>query len=121
MLAQPYFLSQREFSVKPERRFYRFWFYDVWHIQPGVLPMFYKTAIKVGIPTIIGILAATVFALGVELTALFVPWAKSAFDTPNPATVGLKIATLLVGMAFFILMTYAAYRMSAKRFERIDL
>ena len=38
LLAQPYFLSQREFSVKPERRFYRFWFYDVWHIQPGVLP-----------------------------------------------------------------------------------
>ena len=84
-------------------------------------PMFYKTAFKVGIPAIIAVVAATLFATGVELVCLFIPWAKQAFDAPNPATLIWKIGALIAGMVVFVLLTFAAYRASAKRFERINL
>jgi len=84
-------------------------------------PMFYKTTTKIGIPSIVAIIAATVFAGGIEVLALFVPWAKLAFDTPDPTTVIYKVITLVVGMVLFVLLTILAYRMAAKRFEQIDL
>ena len=84
-------------------------------------PMFYKTANKVGIPSLIAIAAATLFAAVVELVAALVPWAKSAFDTPNPATLGWKIGTLITGIIVFVVLTFFAYRASSKRFESIDL
>lgn len=84
-------------------------------------PMFYRTANKVGIPAVAGIIAATLFAGGVEVFAVLVPWAKAAFDTPDPSTVIWKIGTLVVGIIVFVMLTYLAYRAAAKRFERIDL
>jgi len=84
-------------------------------------PMFYKTTTKIGIPSIVAIFAATVFAGGIEALALLVPWAKLAFDTPDPTTVIYKVITLVVGMVLFALLTVLSYRIAAKRFERVDL
>ncbi len=84
-------------------------------------PMHYKTAYKIGIPTIIATFAAVVFATGVELFVYFVPFANLAFDASDPAMVIWKAGAFIVGLIIFLVMTTSAYRISARRFERIDL
>jgi small-conductance mechanosensitive channel len=82
------------------------------------LPMFYKTAYKLGLPLIASITVAVVYAFVVESVIQAVP-AAAVLDgrTPTPA----QWVTLAVGIIFYALTTFAAYRASARRFAHIDL
>jgi ABC-2 type transport system permease protein len=81
-------------------------------------PMFYKTAYKVGIPTLAGILAALLFATGVEFAVLWIPDLQVLDGMWNiPAQLGVMAGSIVL----FVLINIAAYKISAKRFERIDL
>jgi len=81
-------------------------------------PMFYKTAYKIGIPVIVSIAAATLFAAGVELLVALVPALKFLDGTEHIAA---QLPVLAGGILIFALLSLAAFRMSAKRFCRVDL
>lgn len=83
-----------------------------------LLPMFYKTAYKIAVPVILATVAATLFAGLVEVGVIYAPFVR-VFD--GMRTTWVHLVTLLGGMGIFAGLNVAAYRMSAKRFEKIDL
>lgn len=82
-------------------------------------PMFYKTAYKIGIPIIAAFAAAFVFASGIELLVLFVPGFAAVVD--GTQEIALKLAVLAGGIVIFVLLNIMAYKISANRFEKLDL
>ena len=81
-------------------------------------PMFYKTGDKVGIPIVAGIIVTLLFAAGVEFAILYIP-ALQILD--GMGHMGAQLWVLAGGIVLFVLLNIAAYRISARRFERIDL
>lgn len=81
-------------------------------------PMFYKTADKVGIPIVAGIIVTLLFAAGVEFAILYIP-ALRILD--GMGHMGAQLLVLAGGIVLFVLLNIAAYRISARRFERVDL
>ena len=81
-------------------------------------PMFYKTAYKIGAPTIFANIAAILFAAGVEFAVIYIP-ALRVLD--GMEHIGAQLWVLAGGIALFVLLNLAVYRISARRFERIDL
>ena len=83
-----------------------------------MLPMFYKTAYKILGAVIFATVAAVAFAAGIELGIVYWPFTHFL---DGMQTTAAHIGTLIVGILAFIGMNYAAYRISAARFEKIDL
>ena len=82
------------------------------------LPMFYKTADKIGWPLIIAFTAAFLFVTAVEGVILLVP---SARILDGSAHLPAQFITLGIGIATFFLLSSAANQLSIKRFEKINL
>ena len=80
-------------------------------------PMFYKTAYKVGIPIIAAMTAAVLFAAAVEFLTAIPPLNVLHGREINAA----QIFTLAGGVVVFIVLSFAAFRLSVKKFESIDL
>ena len=85
------------------------------------MPMFYKTAYKIGIPFLVGGLAAMLFAAVLEIAVNVIPYLKMCIDTTNAYMQMQQIPILIAGMAIYTAVTYAAYRISALRFEKVDI
>ena len=85
------------------------------------LPGFYKTAYKSGLPIIIGILVATAFAIAVTTAVLVIPTLSSALNGLGAENLACQLPVLAAGAALFILFTHLAFRLSAARFEKVDL
>lgn len=85
------------------------------------LPMFYKTAYKIGLPIIASISAAVLFAGAAETAALMIPGAAAVLDGNSPEALVRQLPVLVAGMAVFALFSWLAYRASVRRFERVDL
>lgn len=84
-----------------------------------LLPMFYKTAYKIAMPAIWATVAVVAFGAAVELGVIYIPAVADILD--GMQTTGAHVAVLLAGIAAFIGLNVAAYRISAARFEKIDL
>jgi len=106
------------FLMEPNPAFFGFAFamYGVFNVV--FFPMFYKTAYKMGIPLIIAITAAMVFAMAAETLVLLVP-ALRVLD--GRIVNGAQLAVLAGGIILSALLSIVACRSSAKRFARIDL
>lgn len=83
-------------------------------------PMFYKTAYKVGVPVIIAMVAAFVFVVLVEFSVQAVP-ALRVLDGIQAGTLGAQLPVLAAGILLFAALNVIAFRMSAERFETIDV
>jgi ABC-2 type transport system permease protein len=81
-------------------------------------PMFYKTAYKIGFPVILANIAAVVFAAGIELLNVYVPWFR-IFDGREHLIAHLSV--LAGGIIVFVLLNIVALRMSVKRFDKVSL
>ena len=81
-------------------------------------PMFYKTAYKIGGPAVLANIAAVLFAAGVEFAVIYIP-ALRVLDGMDH--IGAQLWVLAAGVALFAVLNIVAYRVSAKRFERVDL
>jgi len=81
-------------------------------------PMFYKTAYKIGIPVIVAVAAAVLFAFAVEFAVLYIP-ALGVLD--GMGHIGAQLWVLGAGIVLFALLNIVAYRISVRRFERVDL
>ena len=80
-------------------------------------PMFYKTAYKVGIPIIAAMTVAVLFAAGVEFVTAIPPLNVLHGREINAA----QLAVLAGGVIVLIVLSLAAFRLSVKKFESIDL
>jgi ABC-2 type transport system permease protein len=113
--------TRDNFLLEPNAAFFGFVFI-MYAIFNGIfLPMFYKTGHKIGWPAILSTGVAILFAAAVELFALLVPFAKQALDSDQSDMVVYKIIVLFVGAIIFVLSNMLAYKVSAKRFEMIDV
>lgn len=106
------------FLLDPNYAFFgiAFVMYGVFNIT--FFPMLYKTAYKIAIPTIAASVAVLIFATLCEFAVLVLPPLR-VLD--GMAHVDLQLWTLVGGFTLFVLMNMAAYAISAKRFERVDL
>lgn len=86
-----------------------------------LLPGFYKTAYKVGIPLLLGTLAAVGFAGAVEALMATVPFLRENLNAVGAGGLLGQLIVLAAGIGVFALLTTIAYRLSAKRFEKVDL
>ena len=84
-------------------------------------PMFYKTAYKIGGPTLAAVIVVVLFALGIEMVVLLLPGAKYVLDGFNGDALIRQLPVLAGGIAIYALLTWLACRISVKRFEKLDL
>ena len=84
-------------------------------------PMFYRSGHKVGIPLLVALVVTFLFSTAIELLVVLAPAAAMVLDGRSPEALIRQIPVLVVGMALFALMTWLAYRRSAKNFEGVDL
>jgi len=83
-------------------------------------PRFYKTAHKYGLATILGSITFLLFAGGVETLILTVDPLKKVLDG-FPSDLTWQFVTLGAGIIIFMITTHIAFKISASRFERVDL
>lgn len=83
------------------------------------LTHFFKTAYQAGNAFLLGVIPA---ALGVILMEVLVHVPRFKWlDSIEPDMMRRQVPILLIGMLVYVLMMIAAYRISAHRFERVDL
>lgn len=82
-----------------------------------MFPIYYKTAYKYGLATVLSTLAAVLFAAGIELLVIFKPNVAIFFE----ADLGRQLLILGGGVIFFLVATAAAYKMSERQFEKVDI
>jgi ABC-2 type transport system permease protein len=85
------------------------------------LPGFYKTAYNVGKPMLAGVIAAFIFAVIVNVAVLMVPALKTNLNGLGTDHIASQLPVLLIGIGFFLGLTWLAYKISADRFEKVDL
>lgn len=85
------------------------------------LTMFYKTANKIALPVLISLFASLIFAVGAEYLIQAIPAFNSYFDGVGAGKMVSQLPVLLVGILIFIGSLVAAYNISYKRFEKIDI
>lgn len=83
-------------------------------------PLYYKNPQKVGVPFLIAGIAVFLYIFVAEAAAHVVPFVRDVLDTPDPAHLPEKIAVLVIGLLIFAIETFAARRISEKRFEKQD-
>lgn len=85
------------------------------------LPGYFATGYKTGRP---GVLAAIVFFLSYGLFELLVtltPDLSRILDTLDPIHAGAQLLVLVVGVIVYVGLTAASYRLSVRRFDRVNL
>lgn len=85
------------------------------------LPMVYKTGYKLGIPLLIASMAITIYVVGLEAVIQAIPVLKAALDTTDPTLMLLQVPILAAGLVIYVLAMALTYRVSAARFEKVDL
>lgn len=86
-----------------------------------LLPAFYKTGRKLGLPLLYGGTFVMLFIFAAEAFAQYIPSPVSAFlDVPGPA-LARQWPVLLAGILGWCGMNVLAWKISARRFERLDL
>ncbi len=98
-------------------------FFGIAFIMYGIhnvilFPMFYKTAYKIGVPTMAAIIVAVLFAVAAEAAVQLVPALRVLDGTLNT---WVHYVTLLGGIVIFVLLNLLAARISVKRFERVNI
>jgi hypothetical protein len=85
------------------------------------LPGFYRTAYNVGKPMVLAIIAAFIFASLFNAAVILVPVLKANLNGLGASHLDTQLALLLIGIVLFAGLTWLAYKMSANRFEKVDL
>lgn len=82
---------------------------------------YYRNPAKVGMAFLLGSIPVTVLVVAVESLTHIQPFFRDVLDTPDPQQMAAKLAVLGAGAVAWALLTVAAYRISAHRFEALDL
>lgn len=102
--------------------FFGFVFIMMGVFNVAYLPAFYKTANKMLRPVVFGMIALVVCIGVFETIAQYAPSKLSLYlDASTPSGMIMQIPMLIFGIVIFAVLNFFAYRISAKRFERLDL
>ena len=85
------------------------------------LPMYYKTAVKVGLPLVFASIAVTIYVVAAEIAVQMIPYLKTRLDTTDPSMAMVQLPILIAGILIFGLGLWLTYRKSAANFEKVDL
>jgi ABC-2 type transport system permease protein len=85
------------------------------------LPGYYKTAYNVGKPMLAAVLGAAVFAIAANVSVMVIPVMKTNFNGLGTDHMAYQLIVLLAAIALFAGLTWLSYKISANRFERVDL
>ena len=85
------------------------------------LPMFYKTAYKIGMPFFLAFAAVTIYSIGLEFAVQLIPFLKTNLDTMGSSHLISHLLVLIGGIGIFALTTALVNKKAAKNFEKIDL
>ncbi|MDR0268025.1 ABC-2 transporter permease [Paenibacillus sp.] len=86
-----------------------------------LFPMFYKTAYKYGTAQIVSIVAAMVFAVVAQWLGIQSPYLSDIFNGSGAHNTALQMSILIAGIVIFFAFTMIAYRISVKRFLKVEL
>ena len=84
-------------------------------------PMMYKTAYKLAFPLITALILTILFAMGIETLVVTTPAVTRLLDGISRSALIKQIPVLLGGIAAFALLTWAAIRISIKRFKKVNV
>ncbi len=84
-------------------------------------PRWYKDINKVGVPFLIASAAVFLYIVCAIVSTYAVPFVRDVLDTPDPAHLEEKLAFLAFAGLAFALLTFLGFRLSARRFEQVDL
>ena len=106
-------------GIEPNAAYYGFglMIYGVFNLV--FFSQFYKTAYKAGVAFIIALIP-TVLGIAVMEAAVHVP-GLAWLDGMDGASLARQLPVLLSGAVIYAAANFLAYRISAKRFERVDL
>lgn len=85
------------------------------------IPMFYKTACKVGTAFIAGSIAIGLYILAAESLVWIPSPLKTYLDTTAPGTTMKQLPILLAGIAVWTMTMFIVYKKAAANFEKVDL
>lgn len=83
------------------------------------LPQFFKTAFKVGKAFLLAIIPATLAVIAMEVLVHFPMFAW--LDSVAPSDMLRQLPILIIGVVVYVAGILFSYRLSASRFERVDL
>lgn len=82
-----------------------------------IFPIYYKTAYKYGLATILSTAAALAFAAGMELLVIFNKDVAVFLETDF----NRQLLVLVAGIVLYLIFTYTSYKISADNFEKVDI
>lgn len=85
------------------------------------LPGFYKNGFSIAIPFLKASLVSAVYMVVMEVLLRVIPYFARYCDSMAPADQLMQLPVLIAGAVMYALLTYLSWRVSAKRFERLDL
>ncbi len=80
------------------------------------LPLYFKTAYFYGKPMVFGVVATTIFALGMEALNLLVPAVNRVIDSGNLA---IQLSLLGFGVLVFVVLSFISIKQSVYNYENI--
>jgi len=113
-------LYKNNFFMDPNIAFFGFVLimYAIFNLT--FFPGYYKTGYKIAFPIIRAIIFTVLFAFLIETTMLVFPDIKLLFGNRN-GNIMWQLSILIVGVILFVLFNIIAFKLSAKRFEKLDL
>lgn len=107
-------------GIDPNLAFYGFAFIMVGVFNLIFMPEFYRTARKLFRPTLFSAIFIFAYIAAAETAAQYYPSPVSEFlDRPGIFSEHLPI--LAAGIIIYAVLTFLAYKISARRFEKVDL
>lgn len=85
------------------------------------IPLYFKTAQKYGLPLIYGVLATLGFAAGAEWLGIVNTTVYNIFKGAGTDNALLQSGLLLGGIVLFAIVSFIAYNMGTKRFEKVNV
>lgn len=85
------------------------------------LPIHYNTGYKIAKPLVLGLIAFLVVYGIFEALIQAIPVLHDALDSYNAATLWARLVLFAVGIIGYVAITFAAVKISEKRFEKVNL
>lgn len=85
------------------------------------LPGFYKNGYSVGIPFLKSSIVSALYICLMEVLLRIVPYFARYCDSMAPADQLWQLPVLVTGLVLYVLFTWLSWRVSIKRFVRLDL